>query len=153
TRQPELSQETLHPLPRVADQGARGDALGRAGIGGDAQHARTAVSAAAMEDRPPVVPEMPLQLAVVRAGREDPRERPPRALVELDHHVVSVRGRQPVQRDGANGPDRRDAMHGPDSARIVRCPACFAGYRRAEPAAWGWATCASSPARKIALVP
>src|SRR3546814_4051879 len=60
-----------------------------------------------MEDRPPVVPEVALQLAIVRAGREDPGKRLQRALVELDHDGSPVRGRQPFQRRGANGPDRR----------------------------------------------
>src|SRR3546814_13844567 len=46
-------------------------------------------------------------LAIVRAGREDPGKRLHRALVELDHDGSPVRGRQPFQRRGANGPDRR----------------------------------------------
>src|SRR3546814_2013642 len=95
--------DTLFPYTTLF----RSDALGRAGIGGDAQHPRAAIGAAAMEDRPPVVPEVALQLAIVRAGREDPGKRLQRALVELDHDGSPVRGRQPFQRRGANGPDRR----------------------------------------------
>src|SRR3546814_1010345 len=78
--------DTLFPYTTLF----RSDALGRAGIGGDAQHPRAAIGAAAMEDRPPVVPEVALQLAIVRAGREDPGKRLQRALVRSEEHTSEL---------------------------------------------------------------
>ena len=63
--QAELRQEPLHPLARVADQGAAGDPFGRSRVGRDAEQPWPNGQSATVEDRSPVVPEQ----AAVRGVR------------------------------------------------------------------------------------
>ena len=62
----ELGQEALDSLPRIPDEGAADQTLGRSGVRGDGEDLGGPVEAAPVEDRAPVVPE---QGAVLEGDR------------------------------------------------------------------------------------
>ena len=93
--QPELREEALHPLARVADERPVGDPLGRPRVGRDAQEPRRPVEPPAVEDRPPRRPER-LWLAgqgAAQADRGDRLRRAPGRTPRPRQRLAAVRFR------------------------------------------------------------
>ena len=89
-RQPQLREKALHALARVPDQRAPGDPLGRSRVRRDTQDASRPIEPAAVEDRPPVKPEVIAERRVVGTRVEQVVKGLWRPGIELPHRSSLV---------------------------------------------------------------
>jgi hypothetical protein len=91
---PELREEPLHPLPRLADEAAAGDRFVGARVLADHQHGRGAVEPPAVEDRTPLDAEVRGRVHIgSRVVLDQRAERlSPVARIEALHHPSASLG-------------------------------------------------------------